>query len=305
MIQPPFQWNTNAFGGTEYMARNFNKLILDSVPKLNNYLCLIIPGLMPTLEQTLAYKGEIILWMHNTPIQFGQEFISYLKHPEFLAKVKYVIALSEFEKQEIVNQLGIDKSKIYIIGNAIHPLQYNSSKFDKPKEIKLINTSSPDRGLDVLLEAVKLVDEDFRLEIYNRFNPDEIWDFEADPRIKFYGFTPKAVVREAYEAAHIHAYPSTYPETFCISQAEAMSAGNLCVTSDLGALPEVSAGHTSIYEYLDNKTIHTKVFAKRLEKAIKQVKSGEWNPEKQIKYVNNNYSWEAVKQEWIKFHKLL
>jgi glycosyltransferase involved in cell wall biosynthesis len=302
MIPEPFEWNNQAFGGTEYMARNFRKLILKSVPKLNNYSCLIVPGMMPPIENL---DNEIIIWMHNTPIQFGGIYFEHLKNPEFLKRIKYVIALSKFEKQEIANQLGIDKSKIYIIPNAIYPLKYDKTKFNKPKQIRLINTSSPDRGMNILLEAVKLIDEDFSLEIYNSFNPDEILDFEADPRIKFYGFTPKAVVREAYEAAHIHAYPSTYPETFCISQAEAMSAGNLCVTSDLGALPEVSAGYTSIYEYVDYENIHIKVFAKRLEKAIKQVKSGEWNPEEQIKYINDNYSWEAVKQEWIKFHELL
>lgn len=287
------------------MGRNFRKLILDSVPKLHNYLCLIIPGYMPRLEDTLAFDGEIILWMHNTPVQFGAEPLSYLRHPDFIKKIKYVVVLSEFERQEVANQLGIDKSKIYIIPNAIHPLKYNKAKFDKPNKVRLVNTSSPDRGMDILLDAIKLIDEDFSLEIYNRFNPDEIWDFEADPRVRFYGFTPKAIVREAYENAHIHAYPSTYPETFCISQAEAMSAGNLCVTSDLGALPEVSAGYTSMYEYVDYKDIHTKVFAKRLEKAIQRIKSGDWNPEEQIEYVNKTYSWEAIKEKWIQFHELL
>ena len=234
----PFEWNREAFGGTEYMARNFRELILPHTPKLRNYLSLVIPGVVPSFEQMQRYPGEIIVWIHNTPIQFSPDNLRNLKDKRFLDKVKYFIAVSEFSKQEIINQLGIEPERVFVAPNAVHPLKYNPSKFDKPNKVKLINTSSPDRGLDVLLNAMNLIKEDFELDIFSRFNPEIFTEYVPDPRINFYGFSPKATVIKHCEAAHIHAYPSTYPETFCISQIEAMSAGLLCVTSDIGALPE-------------------------------------------------------------------
>jgi glycosyltransferase involved in cell wall biosynthesis len=300
-----FDYNSQAFGGTEYMGRGWHKYLSTYLPKLDNYLCLIIPGLTPMPEELYVHPKEFIVWMHNTPQQFDLDKLEVLRHPEFLKRVKYFIVPSQEHKRLTLLEIPINPEQIYVIPNAIEPLKYNSNKFNKPKKIKLINTSSPDRGIDVLLNAVSLIKEDFELDIFSKFNPQDFPEYKPDPRINFYGFSPKPTVLKHYESAHIHAYPSTYPETFCISQAEAMSAGLLCVTSDLGALPEVSGGKTTIYPYIEDKVKHAQVFAEEVTKAIQKINHGQWDPQEQIKYINDNYSWEAVKQEWIKFHELL
>jgi glycosyltransferase involved in cell wall biosynthesis len=141
--------------------------------------------------------------------------------------------------------------------------------------------------------------------MYNDFYPHTIKDFKSDPRVRFYGKTPKATVLEAVENSHIHGYPSTYPETFCLSQAEAMSAGLICVTSDIGALPEVSNGLTRMYGYEDDLGKHEDLFAEHLTKAIEDIKAGNWNPEEQIKFVNSEYSWERHKERWLELHDKL
>ena len=301
-----FNYNQQVFGGTEYQAKYLHENVIRKLPKLNKYLSIIAPGVMPYYDSILNQPKQVILWLHNSPKQFAEEQYNFIKSPEFADKIKYVIALSESEKREIIEQTVIPEEKIYLIPNGFTPLKYNPRKFDNPSKIKLINTSSPDRGLDVLLNAVSKVDEDFRLEIYNSFNPDiEQVNIPVDSRVKFYGKTPKATVLEAYENSHIHAYPSTYSETFCVSQAEAMSAGLLCVTSDIGALPEVSGRHTTIYPYIQDKDKHIEIFAEELTKAIKKIKEGTWDPTSQVEHVNNKYCWENIEKEWIKFHELI
>jgi len=300
-----FDYNQNAFGGTEYMGRGFEQKILPHMPKLHNYLCIIAPGNAPSFEDMRNSDKPIIFWMHNTPIQFGIEEKRFLSDYRFIDKLKYIIVISDYHKKQILNETTIPEEKIYIIPNAINALTYNPDKFNDVKQVKIVHTSSPDRGFDVLMASLQYVKEDFRIEIYNRFNPDEYIDAVFDPRIRFYGFTPRNTVREAYELGHIHAYPSTYPETFCISQAEGMSAGMLCLTSDLGALPEVSNGLTDMYKLPSNPQEHVKLFAERLTQAIQKIKSGSFDPTAQIEYINNTYSWEAVKQKWIEFHDLI
>jgi glycosyltransferase involved in cell wall biosynthesis len=300
-----FAYNKEYFGGTEYMGRGFEKNIIQSLPKLKKYLCAMAPGSTPSFESMYATKKPIIFWLHNTPNQFGKNEQKFLSDIRFINNLRYMIVPSESSKQEVITQTPIPAEKVYIIPNAIDPLKYNPKKFDKPNNIKLINTSSPDRGLDVLLNAISIIDLNFELDIFSKFNPMQYPNYIPDPRINFYGFSYKGTVLKHYEAAHIHAYPSTYPETFCISQAEAMSAGLLCVTSDIGAIPEVSGGYTTIYQYTEDKETHTKIFAEKLKEAIEAVKSGQWNPEAQIEYINNKFSWNAIRDKWLEFHELL
>lgn len=302
---PIFDWNRNAFGGTEYMVTTFHKKIAPDLPKLKNYQCFVMPGNMPDMQFIEASDKSIILWMHNTIYQFSQQLINLFFTNRIIPKIKYIIVVSEFQKQETIKHLGVPEDKIVVIPNAIEPLKYNPEKFDSPKQIKLIHTSTAERGTHILLNAIKEIDEDFRLEIYNDFYPHYYPEYEPDPRIRFYGRTPKATVIEAIENSHIHAYPSVYPETFCLSQAEAMSAGLLCVTSDMGSLPEVSGGYGDMYKYDDDQMKHADIFAEHLTKAIKTIKEGSWNPTEQIEFVNNQYSWERHKERWLELHETL
>lgn len=301
----PFRYNTHVYGGTEYMGRGFEEKILPTMSKLNDYQCYMMPGPVKALTDMAKDGRPILLWLHNTPIQFDDSLIYFMKHSIFRDLLKYIIVPSEFHKKETVKQLDIHPSKIYVIPNAINDYVYNPQKFDKPNKVKLIHTSSPDRGLLVLFEAIKKMDIDFRLEIYNTYDPDLSELKLKDDRVFFYGRTPRATVKDATEQSHIFAYPSTYPETFCLSIAESMAAGLLPVYPDYGALMEVSGGYGTHYPYLEGQEEHAIIFAEQLTKAIETIKSGSWNPEEQIKYINDKYSWAKITEEWLKLEQLL
>jgi hypothetical protein len=73
--------------------------------------------------------------------------------------------------------------------------------------------------------------------------------FRQHPKIRYHGTQPNAAVREALTRAHVFAYPSVWPETSCLCLIEAMSAGLVCVHSNLGALFETAAHWTQIYPF--------------------------------------------------------
>lgn len=301
-----FRYNPDFFGGTEYMGRGWHKHIAQYVPKFENYISIIIPGVSPHPDDIYKSDKELLVWMHNTPQQFGYDKLAILKDPRFVAKVKYFIVPSEEHKRLTLMEIPLDPKQIHVIPNALDPLTFDKSKFDNPSVIKLVHTSSAERGLDILVNAIPHIDANIRVEVYNDFYPDTQKEpIFMDSRIKFYGKTPKMTVREALENSHIHAYPSTYPETFCMSQVEAMSAGLACVTSDLGALPEVSGGFGYMYPYTGNKSNHVQLFAENLSKAINDICSGKFDPSAQIDYVNKTYSWEAIKNKWLEFHEII
>lgn len=305
-MSKPFDYAKGVFGGTEYMAKGWHQHIRPFVPKFDNYLSLVIPGVFPHVSNFKFLNKEIICWMHNTPQQFGEDKIEILRNQDFLKRLKYFVVPSQEHKRILAKELPMDLEKIVVIPNAIEPLQYDYNKLEHPKIVKIIHTSSMDRGMDVLLNAVAKVDKRFELEIYNNFNPDIYPELpELDKRITFFGPTPKATVRKAYELSHIHAYPSTFQETFCLSQVESMSAGLLCVTSDIGSLTEVSNGYTRIYPYIEDGIKHSEIFAEHLTKAIEDIEKGNWDPREQIKYVNSEYSWERAKERWIELNDTL
>ena len=301
----PFNYNETEFGGTEYMGRGWHKHIAQHMPKLDNYLAIIIPGIPPSPAAMMASDKEILVWIHNTPKQFHLDKLNVLRHPKFLEKVKYFIVPSEEHKRLVLLDIPIEPERVYVIPNAIDPLRYNPEKFDKQSKVRLINTSRMERGIEVLLNAVPLIQEDFELDIFCEFNPTQYPEYVPDERLNFYNFSYKGTVRKHYEKAHIHSYPSTYVETFCISQIESMSAGLVCVTSDLGALPEISHGFGRLYPFEKDPFKHSQIFAEQITLAIQDIKAGNWDPTEQIRYINETYSWEAVIPQWIKFHDLL
>ena len=163
----PFQYNSNFFGGTEYAAKYFHKNILPNKEKFYNYQCIILPGLMPDSQSIINNPKEIILWLHNPFSQLQDELLFNILDPRFLKKLKYVIVLSNCHKEIIKKELGIPENKIIIISYGFDPITKNENKFNEVEKIKIIYTSSADRGLEILCESLKYIEEDFELKIFS------------------------------------------------------------------------------------------------------------------------------------------
>lgn len=316
-IKPPiFDKNPNGYGGTEYMVDNFLQRIAPDMPKLNNYLSVVMPGQMH--QSALEDNGvPIIIWLHNTLVQFNRDAIELFDNPIFSSKLKYLVVVSEYHKQETLKQCNVDPDKVIVIQNAIDNIEYNKNKFNNVDKVKLIHASSADRGMEVLLRATQLIDQDFELNIYNDFYPEraevnpkyaEIFD---DPRITFYGKTPRKTVLKSFGESHIHAYPTIYEETSCLTQIEALTAGCLSVYSDIGVLEETSMGYgmmTKIaQDNLGNIDVEEYIvkYAKLLDEAITKIKNKEFDPKDQSEKVYNFYSWERAKERWLALHETL
>lgn len=306
-MEMPFNYAKDVYGGTEYMAKTWEKLVLPHMVNMEKYLCMIAPGITLDAEGVVKDGRPVIFWLHNTKAQFNPDYVErVLGHKSVIDQIAYIVVPSMWHKIWTAEEMNIPLEKIKVIPNAIFPLTYNPEKFDNIKQVKIVHTSSAYRGLPILMNCLKAIDADFRLEVYNDYNPDLHYSDDQntiDKRVRFYWKTPKVTVMEAVENSHILAYPSIYLETFCLSLAENQSAGNLCVYPDLGALPEVGDGQGIVYEFVDDIKKHETVFAGALTLAIEKIYKGEWNPEEQVSSINERYSWERVTQEWIDFDK--
>jgi glycosyltransferase involved in cell wall biosynthesis len=307
--------------GTEQVAKYFNKNIIHKLSNIKNFDLRILPGI-----QSKADK-EVILWLHNFPNQY-QDDLTIKENEQILQrynyKIKKIIAVSEFHKKRC--ELFFKKTPIHVCNNGFYPSVVNYKKFDKVSKPKLIYSSIPQRGLDILLSATKLIDLDFELYIFSDYQPDwesnRIFDkFGEDSRIFFFGQTPNKSVRKICDQAHIFSYPCIYEETFCLSLVEAMSSGCLPVCPLIGAIPEISneCGIHFLWSnefldeldkhgfvltmdkfYFDQKEIYTKnveIFAEKLYNSIEIIKKGNWNPKIATNRANL-FNWSNIENQW-------
>jgi glycosyltransferase involved in cell wall biosynthesis len=110
----------------------------------------------------------------------------------------------------------------------------------------------PDKGADVLLEAVARLDrDDVELTLVGSQNFDAgaaPSPFERDlrtraaalgDRVRLLPFTPRAEVAEVYRQADVVVVPSRWAEPFALTVMEGMASGVPVVASAVGGIPEV------------------------------------------------------------------
>ncbi len=312
----PFNnYNRHVTGGTEYMVKEFLSRIEPELKNIRNYVNIVIPGQSIPADMISQPNAKMIIWLHNTLNQFDNDVLGFFRDKNTQEKIKFIITVSEYHKNKTIEQCGIDPSKVVVIENAIDKIAFNEEKFNAVDKVKIIHASSPDRGMNSLLSAISLIDDDFELNIFNSFNPDvdhitpkmkEL--LEKDQRVNFYGKTPRKTVLKYFSESHIHAYPSAWEETSCITQIEALSTGNFCLFSNIGSLEETSLGFGKMLEfsYFDFDK-DAELYAQELSKLIKQIKSNslDFNPVHQAEAVYNNFSWDAAKRRWLEFDEML
>lgn len=256
-----------------------------------------------------------IYWTHNLPTQRiipEIEEHQTLNSPDRWSIIDGVVFVSEWQKQEYIkhyNFTELDYPYLKVLKNAIIPIEPHT----KPSgNIKLIYTSVPERGLQILYNVFEVLSKkynDIELDVYSSYkiygipkadlvHKKAIDACRAHPKINYYGTVSNSEIRKGFKQAHIFAYPSKFQETSCISLIEAMSAGCVCVHPDIAGLSETAGGYTNMYETPKNLGEYHVFLERALEQAIDQVRSGCVDTSKQIQFANNEYSWDNRIVEW-------
>lgn len=195
---------------------------------------------------------RLVLWMHDTDA--GDRLTS-----ERAARFDNIVVLTEWHKQFFLSKYPfVDASKLVIIGNGI-----DLERFSKPvvrNSKKVVYASSPDRGLDIILEHIwpKILAKvpDAQLHIYygwQNFDSaarlpgyDHLVRFKQKIQTLFldsknvvqHGRIPQGQLAREFQEATVWLYPTYFTETYCITAIEAQLAGAIPVTNHSGALKE-------------------------------------------------------------------
>lgn len=300
----PFEENEiskNSQGGTESVKRG----LAERLPA----------GLADDFQIICSRVREIeddkirVYWLHDLP---EDPETNHLKDATSRDRFHKLVFCGnwQYSRYQMVCGVPYDQKSI-VIDTPIDPSPSVEKTFDK---IRLIYTSTPQRGLELLVpvfEELAKKHDNIHLDVFSSF---KIYGWEeADkrfeplydkirnhPQMTYHGFAPNDIVKEHLLKAHILAYPSIWLECNSRSVIEAMSAGLLCVHPNYGGLVDTSGGMNFMYQGDQTPNIHANIFYHALDEAIKKVpREGVQTYLKLTKmYADSRYSWDKIIGQW-------
>lgn len=302
--------NKDSNGGTELTVRRlFDLLEREELEQVQ---------IIPSRVRELDPDKFRIYHLHDLP---ADPEASHLKDPKSRARFDRLVFVSNWQYQQYQSVLGIPyDQQSRVIENGVDPIPYVEKTDPRTNPIRLIYTPTPHRGLEILVPVFERLAETFdfiELDVFSSFKLygwesrdkqyEELFDrCRQHPRIRYHGTQPQEVVREAYQQAHIFAYPSIWPETSCRCLIEAMMAGCFCVHPNLAALPDTSAGLTSMYDGDQHRDVHANIFMERLGDLIVALRNTTmWEQDsvhthlrQTSHYAVGRFGWPSVIQRW-------
>lgn len=250
---------------------------------------------------------EGVLWQH---LNHDQPAVSWLDNKSRFEDWDRYAYVSHWQYDRFRIAFDVPENNARVIKNAINPIPL----VEKPKEPRLIYVSTPNRGLQLLIEAVKELP--VTLDVYSSWSiygpaeeykkADESFESvyqecrDAD-NINYHGSVPHDQLIKALQSSNILAYPSTFEETSCISAMEAFSAGLRVVTTGLGALPETCGEYGDLCTYSSDHWEHIHRFRDVLMRVVDSLNTKE--SQERILDAKNHfdtyYSWDYRIKEWI------
>ena len=296
--------NDKPLGGTELMYEELMKRLPQEYK--DKFSIFNYPAYADVTKPTIYWNQ----------LSHDQNAVQFLSTPENVEAINQFVFVSNWQAEQFRKTFNVPGYKTTVLKNAcIGVEQRQPGKRDK---VRLCYTSTPWRGLDVLLKAweilkpqdcelhifssTKIYGKDFAINNENYYQ--ELYDkCEALPNVVYRGSVSNEELRKELHTFDILAYPNTFEETSCIAVIEALSAGLRVVTSNLGALPETTEGWARMYSYLASKDLHAVKFADILDEEIIKIKNGDLDShlELQKQIYAPRWSWDNRINEWIDF----
>lgn len=289
-------------GGTELLAENLFRQVGSWPAQLN----LIISACD---SKQLDSTKKNIVWQH---LDVDQSAAQGAADPNFQNLIHKWIFVSEWQRQTWVDHFGLDITKTCVIRNAIPSITFKAKPNSKDG-IRLIYTSTPWRGLDILLDALELIDhKNWNLTVYsstiiygksfsdsvNREYQQLFDRCKRHPQIKYVGYGTNSAVRTALQHSHIMTYPSVFRETSCLSVIEAAAAGCQVITTDLGALKETLQGDGILVSMPQSRQQLVHDYAAALDQQLNCYSSDSAAWCQQAEKFDKLYNWTYRIQEW-------
>ena len=299
----------NPKGGTEIQVAYLQKYVN---PKLLNKVQITtsVPEKIP-----LSMTKTNVLWVHNSYDQANlypwfQNKLNHGKYDWYVFNSHWT-----YEKYRYFHKVPTEQS--LVIKNGFDDGLVLKNKFKTNKKIKLIYTSTPWRGLSVLLDAMEQIKtNDVELDVYSSTQIygdqfKELSDKEYLPlyeraktikNVNYKGYLDHEELMKILHTYDCYVHPSIWEETSCMAAMEALACGLVAVTTDLGALYETCCDFPIYIPYLTDQKELAKQFAYTIDMLPLIMLDIDENKMKfQQQYYRQFYHWSVIKNYWENF----
>jgi len=202
----------------------------------------------------MADFGEIAeqryLWMHDLDV--GDRLT-----PDRAARFSGIVALSEAHRLHLLTRYPfLEEDRLLVTRNGLDPSRFQQTVERNPN--RLVYSSSPDRGLDVLLTIFPMIKErcpEATLDIFYGWQgfdraaqsepgllalKHQVLRLLDQPGVQYHGRVDQMRLASEMLGSGLWVYPTGWHETSCITAMEAQAAGAVPVTRPLAALKETA-----------------------------------------------------------------
>jgi glycosyltransferase involved in cell wall biosynthesis len=273
------------------------------------------------LRHEFGVRAPLVLWLSHA---HDQPIVSPLAQRDAADVWSGFAFISKWQHDSYIAKFGIPTQKARILRYAISPafadLPLAPAWFERGEPLVLAYTSTPFRGLDVLLMsfgAIRSAVPDVRLRVFSSMATYQVEDEYSElysicgrlDGVDYCGAIGQAQLARELSNVGCLTYPSTFAETFCIAVLEAMAAGNFIFTTRLGALPETTNGFACMVDADLDRGPLAERFAAMTVAGLRELQK---DPEAaasrravQSKFVRENYTWSKRAAEWTDWLKEL
>jgi glycosyltransferase involved in cell wall biosynthesis len=257
-----------------------------------------------------------IAWRHAAKLTTAPTYVwshdLVSMHCEYQQNYDKIWALSEFHKHFLIDLVKIDPKKIDVMANGIDPELFRE-KYTTKNPLKVIFSSSPDRGWKPAIEICKLARQKLpNLELHLFYSTAnmrkagleaEANEFDrmanSEPWIHSHGMVDKKTLVKHFKESAVWLYPTDFLETFCITALEAICSGTYPLVRGIGALPYTLAdaeakGMCKIMEKDASCAEEYQIWADELVNAILDER---W---RRVEIDPDQYSWANATKHFIK-----
>jgi glycosyltransferase involved in cell wall biosynthesis len=286
---------------------------------LNAFDAVVLVGLAQgrVLRRDVGVTVPLVLW---TPHAHDQPAVRELSRQNERRSWAGFAFVSDWQRQCYEKFFSVPHDKGRVLRNAVSPAFAAENDaapwFAAGEPPVLFYTSTPFRGLDVLLRAfpaIRAEVPDTRLRVYSSMEVYQVGAADDKYRalydqcrsmdgVDYVGSVGQSRLAKELAGAAALAYPSTFAETSCIAALEAMAVGAAVLTTRLGALPETTAGLASMVNWQADQGRLAASFAAMTVEALRDMQQ---NPaaaaarrDQRIKFIRDHYLWGARALEW-------
>jgi glycosyltransferase involved in cell wall biosynthesis len=231
-------------------------------------------------------------------------------------RIEKYFCLSQRHKQFVHEYHDIPLDQIVVTSNGLDFTRFD--KDIKKDRYQMIYSSSPDRGLELLLSLFPKVKEqvpEAKLDIYYGFENFRDQEYvkkmlgiiKNTKGVTYHGRVGQDELAEAFLGSTIWAYPTWFQETYCITALEAMASKCVPVTSSYwGLIDTVKDGGILLPMNDDSNTVLTPAYQdKWISECVSLFKDDDYLKEWQVKGLDRvkRFTWDKVASQWDQYFK--